>query len=193
MSGIRNILLVGVGGQGTILAGKILSSALVAAGFDVKMSEVHGMAQRGGSVSTQVRFGTEVSSPIFGRGEADFLVAFEELEALRWIGYLKRGGRAIVNLFRIPPAPVLAGKAEYPAEAASIVAREVETIQIDAAAIAKEAGSERAMNVVLLGALARAMEQTSVDWRAAIKACVKPATLEVNIAAFDAGYKRRTS
>ena len=114
MSDVKNILLVGVGGQGTILASKILTSGLMEAGYDVKMSEIHGMSQRGGSVSTQVRYGKEVLSPIVGKGSADVIVAFERMEALRWLEYLKGGGKMVVNDFKINPAPVNLGKAEYP-------------------------------------------------------------------------------
>ena len=114
MSEVKNILLVGVGGQGTILASKILTSGLIKAGYDVKMSEIHGMSQRGGSVSTQVRYGEKVYSPIVGKGSADVIVAFEEMEALRWLDHLKIGGKMVINDYRIQPVPVNLGVAEYP-------------------------------------------------------------------------------
>jgi len=114
MSEVKNILLVGVGGQGTILASKILSEGLVEAGYDVKMSEIHGMSQRGGSVSTQIRFGEKVYSPIIGQGQADVIVAFEKMEALRWVPYLKEGGKMVINDHEIPSVPILMGQAEYP-------------------------------------------------------------------------------
>ncbi|MDF2568557.1 MAG: Indolepyruvate ferredoxin oxidoreductase, partial [Sporomusa sp.] len=114
MADVKNILLVGVGGQGTILVGKILSTGLMDAGYDVKMSEVHGMAQRGGSVSNQVRYGQKVHSPLMGRGEADILISFETMEALRWLEYLNPKGVAVINDYQIPSAPILMGKREYP-------------------------------------------------------------------------------
>ena len=114
MDTVKNILLVGVGGQGTILASKILSAGLIQAGYDVKMSEIHGMSQRGGSVSTQIRFGQKVYAPIIGKGQADVIVAFEKMEALRWIEYLKKDGRMVINDFEIPSVPILMGAASYP-------------------------------------------------------------------------------
>ena len=114
MTDVKNILLLGVGGQGIILASKILAQGLIAAGYDVKMSEVHGMAQRGGSVTTQIRYGSDVYSPIIGKGQADIIVAFEKMECLRWIDYLKTEGKVVVNDYEIPSAPILAGKAKYP-------------------------------------------------------------------------------
>jgi indolepyruvate ferredoxin oxidoreductase beta subunit len=188
MSDVRNILLVGVGGQGTILASKILSTGLLGAGYDVKMSEVHGMAQRGGSVSTQVRFGSKVFSPLIGQGEADVLVSFEAMEALRWLDYLKPSGKALVNDYRIPSVPILLGKRDYPADVLDRVKAAVDTTVIDAAGIAAGAGNPRAMNIVLLGALVGAVGLGGVDWEREIAANVKPASVGVNAAAFRAGF-----
>lgn len=187
MSDVRNILLVGVGGQGTILASKILSCGLLGSGYDVKMSEVHGMSQRGGSVSTQVRFGSKVFSPIIGVGEADVLVSFEAMEALRWLDYLKPSGKALVNDYRIPSVPILLGTRDYPADVLERVRALVDTTVIDAAEIAARAGNPRTMNVVLLGALVGAMGLGDVDWEREIAANVKPASFDVNAAAFRAG------
>lgn len=187
MSAVKSILLVGVGGQGTILASKILSNGLVGAGYDVKMSEVHGMAQRGGSVSTQVRFGEAVDSPIIGKGQADILVSFEKMEALRWLEYLKPSGKVVVNDYEIPSAPILMGKSEYPGGVLELIQSKAATTVIDAAQIATSLGNTKAMNLVLFGALVKAMELSSIDWETEIAQNVKPATLETNLAAFRQG------
>jgi indolepyruvate ferredoxin oxidoreductase beta subunit len=188
MTTVHNILLVGVGGQGTILVSKVLSQALMAAGYDVKMSEVHGMSQRGGSVSTQVRFGERVYSPIMAEGTADILVSFETMEALRWLDFLKPGGRVVVNDYEIPSAPILAGRLHYPTQALAIVRKRAHAVVIRAAEIAERVGNARTMNIVLLGALIAEMtELSALDWPAALAACVKPALLEVNLVALEAG------
>ena len=190
MSEVKSVLLVGVGGQGTILASKILSNGLVGAGYDVKMSEVHGMAQRGGSVSTQVRYGKEVFSPIIGKGQADILVSFEKMEALRWLEYLKPGGKVVVNDYEIPSAPILMGKSEYPGGVLELIKSKANTSVIDAAEIAGSMGNAKVMNIVMFGALANAMELESIDWEAEIGRNVKKETLEANIAAFKAGVNQ---
>lgn len=187
MASVKNILLVGVGGQGTILVSKILSNGLVGAGYDVKMSEVHGMAQRGGSVSTQVRYGEQVSSPIIGKGQADILVAFETMEALRWLEHLKPGGKVVVNDYQIPSAPILMGKKEYPEGVLELLKAKTDTTVIKAAEIARGMGNAKAMNVVLLGALVKAMGLTDIDWETEIAKNVKEKTLALNLAALKAG------
>jgi indolepyruvate ferredoxin oxidoreductase beta subunit len=187
MADTKNILLVGVGGQGTILASKILSTGLMEAGYDVKMSEIHGMSQRGGSVSTQVRFGKEVSAPIIGKGEADVLVAFEQMEALRFLEYLKPDGKIVVNDYQIPSAPILMGKAEYPQGVLELIQSKANTTVIKAADIAAGLGNAKSMNVVLFGALVKAMGLTGIDWEKTIKEIVKPKTVDVNINAYKAG------
>jgi indolepyruvate ferredoxin oxidoreductase beta subunit len=187
MSDVRNILLVGVGGQGTILVSKILSNGLVDAGYDVKMSEVHGMAQRGGSVSTQVRFGKKVFSPIIGKGQADILVSFETMEALRWLEYLKPEGKVIVNDHQIPSAPILMGKQDYPEGVLDLLKKKADTTVIKAAKIAEDLGNAKAMNVVLFGALVQAMKLTAIDWEKVIKTSVKPNAVNVNLLALQAG------
>jgi indolepyruvate ferredoxin oxidoreductase beta subunit len=189
MTDVKNILLVGVGGQGTILASKILAAGLIHAGYDVKMSEIHGMSQRGGSVSTQVRFGTEVSSPIIGLGQADVLVAFEQMEALRYLDYLKPAGKMVVNAYQIPSAPILAGQQEYPQGILALLQDTVETTVVKAATIAEELGNPKSMNVVLFGALVKALGIPDVDWAGAVQSVVKPATVAVNIKAFQAGLE----
>ena len=189
MSEVKNILLVGVGGQGTILASKILTSGLMEAGYDVKMSEIHGMSQRGGSVSTQVRYGDKVLSPIVGMGSADVIVAFETMEALRWLPYLKKGGSNVVNDFVINPAPVNQGQAEYPEGIIEDLAAKVKVVSLKAGDMAAELGNPKAMNVVLLGALVKAIGTLDdVDWMKHIEKNVKPKFVELNKKAFQAGY-----
>jgi len=187
MAETKSVLLVGVGGQGTILASKILSAGLVEAGYDVKMSEIHGMAQRGGSVSTQVRYGDEVFSPIIGRGEADVLVSFEAMEALRWLEYLKPNGKVVVNDYKIPSAPILMGKEDYPEGVIDIIKSKANTSVINAANIAEELGNMKVMNIVLLGALVKAMDLSDIDWEKAIKDNVKEKFVDINLKAFQRG------
>ncbi|QAT42223.1 indolepyruvate oxidoreductase subunit beta [Aminipila luticellarii] len=189
MNSVKNILLVGVGGQGTILASKILSEGLVEAGYDVKMSEIHGMSQRGGNVSTQIRFGEKVYSPIIGKGEADVIVAFEKMEALRWIGYLKEGGKMVVNDFEIPSAPIQQGKAKYPEGILEELSSKADVFVFKAADIAAQVGNMRTMNIVLFGALVKAMNLPGIEWEQVIKKNVKPEFAEINVKAFQAGYK----
>lgn len=187
MAETKSVLLVGVGGQGTILASKILSAGLVEAGYDVKMSEIHGMAQRGGSVSTQVRYGDEVFSPIIGRGEADVLVSFEAMEALRWLEYLKPNGKVVVNDYKIPSAPILMGKEDYPEGVIDIIKSKSNTSVINAANIAEELGNMKVMNIVLLGALVKAIDLSDIDWEKAIKDNVKEKFVDINLKAFQRG------
>ena len=187
MDNTKSILLVGVGGQGTILASKVLSEGLVEAGYDVKMSEIHGMAQRGGSVSTQVRFGDKVFSPIIGKGEADILVSFETMEALRWLEYLKPDGKVVVNDYKIPSAPILMGKEDYPERVIDIIKDKANTSIIDAAKIAEDLGNTKVMNIVLFGALVKAMGLTDIDWEDVIRKTVKEKFVDINIKAFNAG------
>ena len=187
MSNVKSILLVGVGGQGTVLAGNVLSKGLVEAGYDVKMSEVHGMAQRGGSVTTQIRFGDKVYGPIIGKGEADVLVSFELMEALRWIELLKPGGKVIVNKLQIPSAPVLAGRLVYPEGILEELKSKTDTVAFDATGIAKELGNEKAMNIVLFGALSKVLELDNINWEEIIKDTVKEKFIDLNIKAYRAG------
>lgn len=182
-----DILLVGVGGQGTILATKVLARAARGAGYAIKVSEIHGMAQRGGSVVTQLRLGREVHSPLIER--ADIIVAFEQLEGLRWLHALKPGGTMILNSQVIYPVPVLVGAAEYPVDIPGLLARRVpDTVVLDALALALECGNARAANMVLLGALARCLTIPVALWTKALEAVVPARFLEVNRAAFKAGY-----
>jgi indolepyruvate ferredoxin oxidoreductase beta subunit len=187
MSDVKSVLFVGVGGQGTILASKILTMGLIENGYDVKMSEVHGMSQRGGSVSTQVRFGKEVHSPIIGEGTADILVSFEEMEAARYAKFLKKDGKIVVNSHRIPSMPILSGTVDYPENIIETLKAKVPTMNLDATAIAIEVGNPKSANVVLLGALIKALGLTDIDWKSIIAKAVKPKFVDLNLKAFDAG------
>ncbi|MGI5853578.1 MAG: indolepyruvate oxidoreductase subunit beta [Bacillota bacterium] len=189
MKGIISILLVGVGGQGTILASKILTEVAMRQGYDVKMTEIHGMAQRGGSVVTQVRMGEKVHSPLIEPGQADYIVAFEQLEGLRWMHYLNNHGTVIVNTQRINPMTVITGAAEYPSDALDqIKASAPNMVQLDALEIAKQLGNMRVVNVVLLGAMAKQTNIAKEDWLAALEATVPARLLDINRQAFQAGY-----
>ncbi|MDR2180183.1 MAG: indolepyruvate oxidoreductase subunit beta [Synergistaceae bacterium] len=187
MGKVTNVLLVGVGGQGTIMVSTVLTHGLIEAGYDVKMSEVHGMAQRGGSVTTQVRFGETVYSPIIGRGQGDVLTAFETMEALRILEALKPDGKVIVNDYRIPPMPVIAGEAPYPEGLIGILQKAADTSVIDAASIAGKLGNTKVMNVVLLGALLKVLNLAEIDWESILKRVIKPQFFDVNLQALRAG------
>lgn len=190
MSEVKNILFVGVGGQGTILASKLLSEGLMKQGFDVKMSEVHGMAQRGGSVTTQVRYGEKVYSPLIEKGKADVIVAFEKSEAARWLPYLKKGGHLVVNDYEIHPVTVLIGKDKYPEDIASKLKAAVEnTIIVDAAGIAEALGNIKAQNVVLLGALIKALKLDNLNWNESIESIVPSKAVDLNKKALEAGMR----
>ncbi|MCL1997533.1 MAG: indolepyruvate oxidoreductase subunit beta [Turicibacter sp.] len=188
MSDTTSILLVGVGGQGTILAAKILTLGLLESGYDVKMSEIHGMSQRGGSVSSHVRYGKKVYSPVIERGGADIMVSFEQMEALRWIDYLKPGAKVIVNKQIIKPNPVLLGRAEYSDKILDAVSAAADTKTIDAIAEAKAIGNTRAVNILLMGSVVKIMQLGHIDWKSIIAKSVRPAFIEVNQKAFDKGY-----
>ena len=185
----KNIMIVGVGGQGSLLASKLLGRLLVDEGFDVKVSEVHGMSQRGGSVVTYVRFGEKVYSPIIENGEADFIVSFEKIEAARYVEKLKKDGTIIVNTQQIDPMPVIIGAAAYPENIIDeMKAKGIRVDDIDALALANEAGSSKACNIVLMGRLAKYFDMPKEKWLAAIEKCVKPQFAEINKKAFDLGY-----
>lgn len=188
MTETKNILLVGVGGQGTILASKVLAAGLIKAGYDVKMSEVHGMAQRGGSVTTQIRYGKKVYSPIIGEGQADIIVAFEMMEAQRWIDHLKPGGKIVVNNYAIPSVPILIGEAEYPDGILEDLKEKVEaTTVINAIGVAKELGNVRIQNIVMLGSLVKALDLDEMDWEEVIREEVKEKYVDINIKALNRG------
>ena len=187
MSDVTSVLFVGVGGQGTILASKILTIGLIEHGYDVKMSEVHGMSQRGGSVSTQVRFGKKVYSPIIGEGSADILVSFEEMEAARYARFLKKDGKMVVNTTQIPSLPVLSGACQYPQGIIEELKKHVPVRDLDATKSATDLGNPKSANVVLLGALIDALGLHDIDWKSIIAQTEKPAYVDINLNAFDAG------
>ncbi len=188
MSDVRSILLSGVGGQGTILVTKILTEGLMEQGYDVKMSEIHGMAQRGGSVSTQVRYGRKVLSPIIGLGGADVLVAFEKMEAVRYAEYLKPEGVAIINNYEIVPLTVATGKCEYPQGLLEAMEEKFVVHSFDAMAKAQELGNSRTMNVVLFGAMVEAFPVLQeIDWESVVRRTVPEKHIEVNVKAFHEG------
>ncbi len=190
MSKATSIMIVGVGGQGSLLASKLLGQILLDEGYDVKVSEVHGMSQRGGSVVTYVRFGDQVYSPIVTDGEADFIVSFEKLEAARYASCLAPNGRIIVNTQEIDPMPVLIGKAAYPTDILNeLTAKDVLLDAIDALSLAESAGSARAVNIVLMGRLARYLGIDREKWENAIRSGVKPRFVDVNLRAFALGYE----
>ncbi|MCQ2413957.1 MAG: indolepyruvate oxidoreductase subunit beta [Clostridia bacterium] len=189
MSNTKNIMIVGVGGQGTLLASRILGNAVIKAGYDVKVSEVHGMSQRGGSVTTYVKYGEEVFSPIIGKGEADIILAFEKLEALRALPFLKKGGKMIVNDQRINPMPVITGAMEYPEGILEELAEKTNLTAIDALKLAEEAGSVKAVNVVLIGLMAKNTALPYDLWVETVRETVPPKFLEINLKAFDLGYR----
>ncbi len=189
MAETKNIMIVGVGGQGTLLTSRILGGITVAAGYDVKLSEVHGMAQRGGSVVTYVRYGKKVAEPIVEEGQADVLIAFERLEALRYAHFLKKDGVIIVNDQRIDPMPVVTGAAEYPKDILKTLKEKYRVIAVDAQAEALAMGNSRVFNVIILGVAARSMDFPKEQWIEVIKDTVPPKTVEINIAAFERGYE----
>ena len=183
----KNVMIVGVGGQGSLLASKLLGNLLMEQGYDVKVSEVHGMSQRGGSVVTYVRYGDKVYSPVIDKGEADFIISFELLEAARWAEFLRPGGRIIVNTQQIDPMPVITGAAKYPEEIdEKIRALGVKLVAEDAAAISAEAGSEKAANVALIGLAAHVLGFDADVLRKAVEDCVPAKAREINLRAFDA-------
>jgi len=184
-----SIMIVGVGGQGTLLASRLMGAALLAQGYDVKVSEVHGMSQRGGSVVTYVKYGENVAAPIVDMGEADVILAFERLEAARWAPYLKPNGKLIMSTQRLNPMPVITGAAEYPKGIVeALMAAGVNLQAFDAFSLARQAGSDKAVNVVLLGAMAKHMDIPMETWQAAIRDNVKPVFVEMNLKAFELGY-----
>lgn len=188
----KNILIVGVGGQGTLLASKLMGKCFMEMGFDVKVSEVHGMSQRGGSVVTYVRYGDRVYSPVIEKGEADIIISFEQLESARWLSYLKKGGVLISSTQRIDPMPVIMGKAEYPCEVlAKIKEKNINLVSLDALSLALEAGTAKCANIVLLGAAVPHLGIDKEIWIETIKSTVPPKTVETNLKAFELGYNKK--
>ena len=187
MGGTTNVIMVGVGGQGAILISKIITTGLIKAGYDVKQSEVHGMAQRGGSVSTQVRWGEKVYGPVFGEGEADILISLEKMEAVRYANFLKPDGIAIINDFEQDSMTTAAGLEHYPEGCIEAMQNAFNTIVIDAGKIALALGNPKCMNVVLFGAVCDVLEVPEVDWESVVAETVPEKVRELNIRAFRAG------
>ncbi|MBQ8359072.1 MAG: indolepyruvate oxidoreductase subunit beta [Oscillospiraceae bacterium] len=184
----QNVMIVGVGGQGSLLASKLLGRLLLNKGYDIKVSEVHGMSQRGGSVVTYVRFGDKVYSPVIDKGQADYIVSFELLEAARWTEYLKPGGKIITNTQKINPMPVIIGAAEYPENLDEKMKKAgIDLDAIDALTLAEQAGSSKAVNLVLMGRLSKYFDIPEEEWMQAIEASVPPKFLEMNKIAFKLG------
>ena len=189
MNEVKSVLIVGVGGQGTLLASRVLGSAMLSQGVDVKVSEVHGMSQRGGSVVTYVRYGDKVYSPIIAQGEADVLLAFEALEAARYLPWLKPEGTVVVNTQQMDPMPVVTGVAEYPKDILGKVREQgVKVVALDALGMAEEAGSSKAVNVVLIGAMAKKLDLPKEVWIDTIKETVPSKFIDMNLKAFELGY-----
>lgn len=187
---IKNILLVGVGGQGTILTSKILSKGFVEYGYDVKMAEIHGMSQRGGTVTTQIRYGEKVHSPVIEMGTSDIIVSFEKSEALRFLDYLKKDGILIVNDYEIKPITVSVGMSSYPEDLREYYEKTVDNVHfINANEIADELGNSKVMNIILLGILVKMLKLDDIDWKRLIEESVPEKARELNLKAFDEGHK----
>lgn len=189
MAETKNIMIVGVGGQGTLLTSRILGGITVENGYDVKLSEVHGMAQRGGSVVTYVRYGEKVTEPIVEEGQADVLIAFEKLEALRYAHFLKKDGVIIVNDQKIDPMPVVTGVAKYPEGIIEHLSEKYKVISVDAQKEALELGNSRVFNIIILGVAASKMDFEKEQWIEVIKKKVPPKTIDINVKAFERGYE----
>ena len=184
----KNIMIVGVGGQGTLLTSRILGGLAIAGGYDVKLSEVHGMAQRGGSVETFVRYGDSVYEPIVEEGQADVIIAFEKLEALRYAHFLKPDGALIVNDWRIDPMPVVIGAAQYPENIIEHLKEEHKVYTVNATEESKKLGNPKVFNLIVLGIAAQHMDFSKEQWYEVIEKTVPPKTIEINKKAFDVGY-----
>ena len=188
MSETKNVMIVGVGGQGSLLASKLLGKLLLDAGYDVKVSEVHGMSQRGGSVVTYVRYGEKVYSPVIDKGEADYIVSFELLEAARWLPYLKKDGQIVTNIQQIDPMPVITGAMEYPENLVEkMKATGAKVDALDCLALAEQAGSSKAVNIFLMGRLSHYFNMPEEAWQKAMEAMVPAKFLEMNKKAFELG------
>ncbi len=186
----KNILVVGVGGQGTLLASRILGALYIERGLDVKLSEVHGMAQRGGSVVTYVRAGDAVASPLISKGEADMVISFEKLEGLRWASYLKKDGILILNEQEISPMPVITGAQKYPENIVeTLKSAGTRVVAVDALPAAKKAGSVKAVNTAILGAAANHLDFSDSEWDNALEHTINPKFIELNREAFRLGRK----
>lgn len=186
----KSVMIVGVGGQGSLLASRLLGNVILAGGYDVKVSEVHGMSQRGGSVVTYVKYGESVNSPVIEMGEADVIISFEQLEAARWLPYLKKGGKIITSVQKLDPMPVITGAAKYPENLIEKMQEKgIDVTAVDALSLAEEAGNSKASNVVLMGVVSQRTDFPEELWQNALEQCVPPKFLELNKKAFELGKK----
>ena len=184
----KSIMIVGVGGQGSLLASRIIGNVLLAQGYDVKLSEVHGMSQRGGSVVTYVKYGDKVYSPVVQKGEADIIISFEQLEAARYVEFLKKGGHIVTSTQSIDPMPVITGAAVYPEDViGKLRAKDIDVTAVDALTLAEQAGTAKASNVVLMGVVSKKMDFDRSVWEKALENCVPAKFLELNKKAFELG------
>lgn len=184
----KSIMIVGVGGQGSLLASRIIGNVLLSQGYDVKVSEVHGMSQRGGSVVTYVKYGDKVYSPVVEKGEADIIISFEQLEAARYVSYLKKGGHIVTSTQQIDPMPVITGAAVYPEDVIGKLKKSgIDVIAVDALELAEQAGTSKASNVVLMGVVSKKMDFDDSVWQSALEHCVPAKFLELNKKAFELG------
>ncbi len=186
---VKNIMIVGVGGQGTLLTSRILGGLAIAGGYDVKLSEVHGMAQRGGSVVTFVRYGEKVAEPVVEEGQADVIIAFEQLEALRYAHFLKKDGALIINDWKINPMPVVTGAAQYPEHIIENLKEKYKVYTVNATEEAKKLGNSRVFNLIVLGIAAQHMDFSKEQWYSVIEHTVPQKTIEINKKAFDVGFE----
>ena len=184
----KSVMIVGVGGQGSLLASRLLGNVILAKGYDVKVSEVHGMSQRGGSVVTYVKYGEKVFSPVIEKGEADVIISFEQFEAARWLPYLKKGGKIITSVQKLDPMPVITGAASYPEDLVEkMCAKGIDVTAVDALSLAEEAGNAKASNVVLMGVVSTKTDFEDEIWQQALEQCVPPKFLDLNKKAFELG------
>ena len=187
----KSIMIVGVGGQGSLLASRIIGNVLLNQGFDVKVSEVHGMSQRGGSVVTYVKYGDKVYSPVVEKGEADIIISFEQLEAARYVQYLKKGGHIVTSTQQIDPMPVITGAAVYPENIIDkLIGLGIDVTAVDALTLAEQAGTAKASNVVLMGVVSKKMDFDEAVWQQALEQCVPAKFLELNKKAFALGREQ---
>lgn len=184
----KSVMIVGVGGQGSLLASRLLGNVILSKGYDVKVSEVHGMSQRGGSVVTYVKYGDSVASPVIEKGEADVIISFEQLEAARWLPYLKKGGKVITSLQKLDPMPVITGAAVYPENIIEKISEKgIDVIAVDALSLAEKAGNAKASNVVLMGVVSQYTDFEEELWQNALEQCVPSKFIDLNKKAFELG------
>jgi len=190
MKKTKSILIVGVGGQGTILSSKMLTLGLMEKGYDVKMSEIHGMSQRGGSVSAHIKYGDKVNSPVIGLGEADVLISFEQMETYRWLKYVSPNGKVVTNSFKLPSAPILSGIVEYPEGLIEEIKSKADTTVIDAMDIVNRLNTPRSMNMVMLGALISVAKLNDINWKGIMESLMHEKYIDINMKALHIGMEQ---